>query len=126
MAMTSKKLVCPFRTEGVLPRIWVVKLTHDGVLRYILWAMEKYRLGKDPSEFAYEVSKKKKTRGCVCLLVGHGESLTSCTGGDRPYRMEKGYVRVGTSNMVKQSHPVAFTLASYISRSRASDLATTT
>ncbi|ETW81587.1 hypothetical protein HETIRDRAFT_318188, partial [Heterobasidion irregulare TC 32-1] len=31
--------------------------------RYILWAMEKYRLGKDPSEFAYEVSKKKKIRG---------------------------------------------------------------
>lgn len=93
-----------------------MKLTHDGLLRYILWAMEKYRLGKDPSEFAYEVSKKKKIRGCVCLLVlvGYSEFLTSRIGGDRPYRMEKGYARVGTSNTVNQSHPLAFTLAFYI------------
>lgn len=31
--------------------------------RYILWAMQKYRLGEDPAEFAHEAKGKKKIRG---------------------------------------------------------------
>ncbi|KAF9642257.1 hypothetical protein BDM02DRAFT_3078229, partial [Thelephora ganbajun] len=31
--------------------------------RYILWAMQKYRIGADPTEFAHAVTPKKKIRG---------------------------------------------------------------
>ncbi|KAI0300288.1 hypothetical protein BC826DRAFT_669221 [Russula brevipes] len=31
--------------------------------RYILWAMERYRQGDDPSDYAHEVKPKKKIRG---------------------------------------------------------------
>ncbi|KAF9783375.1 IGR protein motif-domain-containing protein [Thelephora terrestris] len=31
--------------------------------RYILWAMQKYRLGSDPTEFAHAATPKKKIRG---------------------------------------------------------------
>ncbi|TFY66729.1 hypothetical protein EVG20_g4363 [Dentipellis fragilis] len=31
--------------------------------RYIMWSMEKYRQGQDPSDFAYEAKGKKKIRG---------------------------------------------------------------
>ncbi|KAF9454804.1 hypothetical protein P691DRAFT_804164 [Macrolepiota fuliginosa MF-IS2] len=33
--------------------------------RYILWCMEKYRLGLDPREFAHEPKPKKTVRGYV-------------------------------------------------------------
>lgn len=31
--------------------------------RYVLWAMQKYRLGSDPNEFAHPATPKKKIRG---------------------------------------------------------------
>ncbi|KAI0087706.1 hypothetical protein BDY19DRAFT_952771 [Irpex rosettiformis] len=31
--------------------------------RYILWSMEKYRLGEDPTEFAHPPKPRKKIRG---------------------------------------------------------------
>ena len=33
--------------------------------RYILWCMEKFRQGEDPTNFAHEPRPKKKIRGCV-------------------------------------------------------------
>jgi hypothetical protein len=32
-------------------------------VRYILWSMEKFRLGEDPSDFAHAPKPKKKIRG---------------------------------------------------------------
>ncbi|KDQ33776.1 hypothetical protein PLEOSDRAFT_1032744 [Pleurotus ostreatus PC15] len=39
------------------------KLSHMGSFRYILWCMEKYRLGLPISRFAHEAKPKKTIRG---------------------------------------------------------------
>ncbi|KAF9507981.1 hypothetical protein BS47DRAFT_1332989 [Hydnum rufescens UP504] len=31
--------------------------------RYVMWAMEKYRFGAEPRDFAHEIAPKKKYRG---------------------------------------------------------------
>ena len=36
----------------------------DSLDRYILWAMEHYRQGDSPSDYAHEAKTKKKIRGC--------------------------------------------------------------
>jgi hypothetical protein len=57
--------------------------------RYVLWAMQKYRLGSDPTEFAHGATPKKKIRGYVpaqysiLRLVTHA----GVTGGDLRCKM---------------------------------------
>jgi hypothetical protein len=41
-----------------------IVLMIDSLDRYILWAMEHYRQGDYPSEYAHEPKPKKKIRGC--------------------------------------------------------------
>ena len=36
----------------------------DSLDRYILWAMEHYRQGDHPSDYAHEAKPKKVIRGC--------------------------------------------------------------
>lgn len=47
-------------------------LTNCCIHRYILWSMEQYRLGNEPSKFAYPPKPKKTIRGSVCshILAG--------------------------------------------------------
>lgn len=48
-------------------RLTSEKLKGEGVSvqdrKYLLWALEKYRQGGNPREFAYDIKKKKKVRG---------------------------------------------------------------
>ena len=41
-----------------------IGLMSDSLNRYILWAMEHYRQGNYPSDYAHEAKPKKKIRGC--------------------------------------------------------------
>jgi len=41
-----------------------IGLMSDSLCRYILWAMEHYRQGNYPSDYAHETKPKKKIRGC--------------------------------------------------------------
>lgn len=53
----------------------------DSLDRYILWAIEHYRQGDYPSDYAHEPKPKKKIRGCgfsPLAQVGHsGRTLNS-------------------------------------------------
>ena len=40
-----------------------IGLMSDSLDRYILWAMEHYRQGDHPSDYAHEIKPKKKIRG---------------------------------------------------------------
>ena len=60
----------PFLTAGKLSNIDILKsiktldeLAHLCCLRYILWSMQKYRLGQAPEEFAHPPKPKRKIRG---------------------------------------------------------------
>lgn len=48
-------------------RLTSEKLKGEGVSvqdrKYLLWALEKYRQGEHPREFAHDIKKKKKVRG---------------------------------------------------------------
>ena len=44
--------------------------------RYLLWSMERFRQGEDPSEFAHEAKPEKKIRGYVDTLISHNMRLT--------------------------------------------------
>lgn len=43
----------------------IIRSMSDGLHRYILWSMERYRQMDDPSGYAHEAKPKKKIRGCV-------------------------------------------------------------
>jgi hypothetical protein len=67
--------------------------------RYILWAMNKYRLGQMPETFAHEAPAKKTVRGCV----RSGVLRTACTDlcaadGARRCRTGSGSGRAGSSS----------------------------
>lgn len=49
-------------SPDVLLLLMIYLLLH-GCYRYILWAMEKFRQGYDPKDFAYPPKPKKKIRG---------------------------------------------------------------
>ena len=47
----------------------------DSLDRYILWAMEHYRQGDYPSDYAHETKPKKQIRGCGFFPLDPGWSL---------------------------------------------------
>jgi hypothetical protein len=58
-----------------------IGLMSDSLDRYILWAMEHYRQGDYPSDYAHETKPKKKIRGCASSLLAQvsrsGRTLNS-------------------------------------------------
>jgi hypothetical protein len=56
---------------NVLCACWM--LIH--VDRYILWALEKFRQGEDPKEYAHAPKPKKTVRGCASLVTPEGNVL---------------------------------------------------
>ena len=53
--------------RSIFPAQIVARGSHS--YRYVMWAMEKYRWGTEPADFAHETKPKKKHRGRACQFI---------------------------------------------------------
>jgi hypothetical protein len=72
--------------------------------RYILWAMNKYRLGLAPKDFKHEPKPKKKVRGCVytkCHALNYIELtiVILASDGALQYKMGSAFAREGSNRL---------------------------
>lgn len=77
-----------------LSRVSFRQVMDDSFCRYILWCMEKYRLGLDPRKFAHEPKPKKTVRGCVVSVSTSQSSIQTSV-----------YVQLGSLGPERQKNP---------------------
>lgn len=98
-ALTSAKRNYLFGTAG-MQQVHIPGMYADGGCdRYILWAMNKYRLGQDPKKFAHEAKPKKTIRGWVPSSLHKHISLQVLLDGDLQFKMASEF-GLGGSNRV--------------------------